>query len=130
MSFNFFSWMHKEAASLEKIVEHYATTIKSYVALAMPIVAEVRSEIGAVGELTGNEALIKAGTYLERVTGDVDLTTKFMEDHAGTLVPDLLRAAAAMAASHTHSAIAKLAQRDLDSVIQMAYGAVRHGETL
>lgn len=128
MAFNFFGWLHKQASSLEKLIEQYFSSIKKYVALAVPIVQEVSLEVGAVAALTQDQALMRAAQYLKTLTSDAPLVTGFLNDHANSLVPDILHAVAVYAATVLHSDLAKMAARDLDAIIQLAYSSVRSAE--
>jgi hypothetical protein len=128
MAFNLFSWIFKQASSLEKLIEQYFSGIKKYVALAVPIVEEVSLEVGAVAALTQDQALIRAGVYIETITKDTQAVTDFLNAHATSLVPDLLHAVAVYASTVKIPDLAKLAVRDLDAIIQLAYSSVRSAD--
>lgn len=128
MAFNLFSWIFKQASSLEKLIEQYFSGIKKYVALAVPIVQEVALEVGTVASLTQDQALIRAGKYIQGFAADTQEAAAFLNAHATSLVPDLLHAVAVYAATALHSDLAKLAARDLDAIIQLAYSSARSAE--
>jgi hypothetical protein len=128
MAFNLFSWIFKQASSLDKLIEQYFSSIKKYVALAVPIVQEVSLEVGAVAALTQDQALMRAAQYLKTLTSDAILVTGFLNDHANSLVPDILHAVAVYASTAKIPDLAKMAVRDLDAIIQLAYSSLRSAE--
>lgn len=123
-----FAWLRKEAGSLEKIVEAYFSKIKEYTAEAIPIVTQVSQGIGLVGELTQDEAIKKAGEFLRLHVADFQKIENFLVEHERSLVPDLLQAVAAFLLRNTRSHFAQMAARDLNAVVDLAYGAARSGK--
>jgi hypothetical protein len=128
MAFNLFGWIFKQLSSLEKLIENYFSSIKKYVALAVPVVQEVSLEVGVVAALTQDQALMKAALYIKTISADAQAISVFLNAHSASLVPDILHAVAVFAATAKIPELAKLASRDLDTVIQMAYGAARSAE--
>jgi hypothetical protein len=128
MAFNLFGWIFKQLSSLEKLIENYFSSIKKYVALAVPVVQEVSLEVGVVAALTQDQALMKAALYIKTISADAQAISVFLNAHSASLVPDILHAVAVFAATAKIPELAKLASRDLDTVIQMAYGAARSTE--
>lgn len=128
MAFNLFSWIFKQASSLEKLIEQYFSGIKKYVALAVPIIEEVALEVGTVASLTQDMALIRAAKYIMAISRDTQAATDFLNAHSTSLVPDLLHAVAVYASTVKIPDLAKLAVRDLDAIIQLAYSSARSAE--
>lgn len=126
--FTLFAWLHKEADSLEKIVESYLSKIRQYIAEAIPVVTQVSQEIGFVGDLTQDEAINKAGEFLRQHVADFQKIENFLVEHERSLVPDILKAVAAFVLANTSNHFAQMAARDVNAVVELAYGAARSGK--
>jgi hypothetical protein len=120
-----FAWLRKGANSLEKIVESYFSKIKKHVTEAIPVVTQVSQEIGLVGELTQDKAILKAGDFLRLHVADFQGIENFLIEHERSLVPDILKAVSAFVLTKTNSSFEKMAIRDVNAIVELAYGAAR-----
>jgi hypothetical protein len=120
-----FAWLRKGASSLEKIVESYFSKIKKHVAQAIPVVTQVSQEIGFVADLTQDQAIKKAGDFLRLHVSDFQKIENFLVEHERSLVPDILKAVSAFVLQHTNSSFEQMAIRDVNAIVELAYGAAR-----
>jgi hypothetical protein len=112
----------------QKTLPMFLSSQGEWMALAVPVVQEVSLEVGVVAALTQDQALMKAALYIKTISADAQAISVFLNAHSASLVPDILHAVAVFAATAKIPELAKLASRDLDTVIQMAYGAARSTE--
>jgi hypothetical protein len=120
-----FAWLRKGASSLEKIVESYFSKIKKHVAVAIPVVTQVSQEIGLVADLTQDVAIKKAGDFLRLHVSDFQGIENFLVEHERSLVPDILKAVSAFVLTKTNSSFEQMAIRDVNAIVELAYGAAR-----
>jgi hypothetical protein len=94
---------------------------------AIPVVTQVSQEIGFVADLTQDQAIKKAGDFLRLHVSDFQKIENFLVEHERSLVPDILKAVSAFVLQNTSSPFEKMAIRDINAIVELAYGAARNG---